>query len=124
MQVATAIISVVLFLAGLTLVIRANIVAGRILNEVNSAESRGAKMSPWFLQFRWPMLLARHRELLVVRGVHEVEVVAVAIQELDLAVLEIGARPFLTRLEGTLHGLTALDIAQLDAHLGRTLVIC
>ena len=60
-------------------------------------------------------MLARHRELLVESRVHEVEVVAIAVQELDRALLEMGTWPLLARLERPLDRLAALDVAQLDA---------
>ena len=65
-----------------------------------------------------PSCSAREVELLVGLVLHEVEVLAVAVEELHGPLLEDGARPLLAGLEGTLDGLAALDVAQLDAHLG------
>ena len=58
-------------------------------------------------------------ELLVALGLHEVVVVAVLIQELDLAVVQLDARPLLAGLERPLDRLAALDVAELDADLRR-----
>ena len=64
-------------------------------------------------------LVGRQDELVVGVGVHEVEVVAVAVQELDGPLLHRGARPLRPGLERALDGLAALDVAQRDADLGR-----
>ena len=63
--------------------------------------------------------LGPQAELLVGLGLHEVEVVAVAIQELDRAAVDLRARPALARLERLLDGAALLDVAQLDPDLGR-----
>ena len=63
--------------------------------------------------------LGPQAELLVRLGLHEVEVVAVAVQELDRAAVDLGPRPALARLERLLDRAALLDVAQLDPDLGR-----
>ena len=64
-------------------------------------------------------LVGGEHELVVRVGVHEVVLVAVAVQELDRPLLHRGPRPLRPGLERALHGLAALDVAQRDPHLGR-----
>ena len=66
-----------------------------------------------------PSWSAGEHELVVRVGVHEVVVVAVAVQELDRPLLHRRARPLRPGLERALDGLAALDVAQRDADLGR-----
>src|SRR5439155_20732335 len=61
----------------------------------------------------------RQAELVIRVGVHEMEVAAVAVEELDRAPFHRSARPFGSGLEGPLDRLAALDVAQRDADLGR-----
>ena len=64
-------------------------------------------------------LLGGQDELVVRVVVHEMEVVAVAVQELDGPLLHRRARPLRAGLERALDRLAALDVAQRDADLGR-----
>src|SRR4029079_12832161 len=63
-------------------------------------------------------LVAAERELVVRVVVHEVIVGAVAIEELDRALLHRRARPLRASLERSLHCLTALDVPEGDPDLG------
>src|SRR5262249_11367628 len=64
-------------------------------------------------------LLRREAELVVGLGLHEVEVVAVAVQELHGPPVDLGPRPAVAGLERLLDRAALLDVAQLDPDLGR-----
>ena len=58
-----AIVSVLLAATGICLIIVANVISERLVNEVNSASSVGDRISPLFLQTKMGTLLTRHRTL-------------------------------------------------------------
>src|SRR5581483_9582103 len=65
-------------------------------------------------------LLGGEDELVVRVAVHEVELVAVAVEELDRAMLELGPRPAFAGLERPLDDRALLHVPELDPDLGRT----